>query len=102
MMMMVVVVVVVVLMMMMMISVTQAMIQLIGFLVTFVVAGAGGAFAGCLMKLKCFDEPPSRFLYTDEAFWEPKPGKVELARIKLFNNGNKKEEILRQYSSVEI
>jgi len=54
----------------------QAMIQLIGFLVTFVVAVAGGAFAGCLMKLKCFDEPPSRFLYTDEAFWEPKPGKV--------------------------
>ena len=60
------------------------MIQLIGFLVTFVVAVAGGAFAGCLMKLKCFDEPPSRFLYTDEAFWEPKPGKVERNCIKLF------------------
>ena len=43
---------------------------------TFFIAIAGGAIAGHIMKLKWLDEPPAGMLYTDEAFWEPKPGKV--------------------------
>ena len=52
------------------------MMQLIAFLMTFFVAIAGGTLAGHIMKLKCLDEPPAGLLYTDEAFWEPKAGKV--------------------------
>ena len=50
--------------------------QLIYFLVTFCVSVIGGIFAGYIMKLPCLDEPSSKMLYTDDAFWEPKPGKV--------------------------
>ena len=50
--------------------------QLVALIMTVVVAIAGGTIAGHLMKLKCLDEPPAGMLYTDEAFWEPKAGKV--------------------------
>jgi len=54
----------------------QAVMQLVALIMTVVVAIAGGTIAGHLMKLKCLDEPPAGMLYTDEAFWEPKAGKV--------------------------
>ena len=50
--------------------------QIVALIMTIVVAIAGGTLAGHLMKLKCLDEPPAGMLYTDEAFWEPKAGKV--------------------------
>jgi len=54
----------------------QAAMQLIAFLMTVCVALTGGTLAGHIMKLRCLDEPPAGLLYTDEAFWEPKSGKV--------------------------
>jgi hypothetical protein len=42
------------------------------------VAIVGGIVAGYIMKLRIFDEPPPTMLYTDDAFWEPKPGKVRM------------------------
>lgn len=54
----------------------QAAMQLIGLLMTVCVALTGGTLAGYIMKLRWLDEPPAGLLYTDEAFWEPKAGKV--------------------------
>ena len=50
--------------------------QLIALLMTVCVAITGGTIAGYIMKLRWLDEPPAGLLYTDEAFWEPKAGKV--------------------------
>jgi len=54
----------------------QAVMQLIGLLMTVCVAMISGTLAGHIMKLRWLDEPPAGLLYTDEAFWEPKAGKV--------------------------
>ena len=51
--------------------------QLIGLLMTVCVAMISGTLAGHIMKLRWLDEPPAGLLYTDEAFWEPKAGKVK-------------------------